>query len=489
MCSTKLLFPLVLSFFGAVSGYSQSAEPIKADPVLQIPLEVETGVPLRLYLTERLTKRQDETVHARLIEPIFAFDREVIPANTEALGRVVHVDSVSRIRRATAIAGGDFTPLHDAEVEFDTLILPDGRRLSVHTTAALPLTSLYSPRVAAVQKQTKANANSQSGRIAQAKQQARDQVRTKIASTLDMVKAPGKMERAEDFVVAKLPYHPQWIRRGTRLDAELREPMDFGLAQVPASSLRMLGSQPPPDSTVQVRLVTPLSSSNASLGEKVEAILSQPLFSRDHNLIFPEGTRLTGAVTVARGARWLHRGGRLRFSFRDVELPPQMDALLLKNAERPPDTSIQTIATLNAVEPSGSAAVKVDEEGEAKASEPKTRFIAPAISFLIATRAADNDAGRARLQGTATGNTGARALGGALGFGLIGTIASHASPTFAGVMGFYGMGWSVFNNVISRGSEVEFGENAAMDIRFGARPPVHGSKLKPSPADAAGAGR
>jgi hypothetical protein len=44
-------------------------------------------------------------------------------------------------------------------------------------------------------------------------------------------------------------------------------------------------------------------------------------------------------------------------------------------------------------------------------------------------------------------------------------------------MGFYGLAWSVYLNIVSRGQEVEFGKNAAVDIRFGAHIPPAASKM------------
>src|SRR5216684_5193084 len=74
-----------------------------------VPLTVDAGVPLRVYLTKRLPKRLNEPVHARLIEPIFAFDREVIPPGAEVLGRVSRLVPASKFARTMAIIGGDFT--------------------------------------------------------------------------------------------------------------------------------------------------------------------------------------------------------------------------------------------------------------------------------------------------------------------------------------------------------------------------------------------
>jgi len=42
-------------------------------------------------------------------------------------------------------------------------------------------------------------------------------------------------------------------------------------------------------------------------------------------------------------------------------------------------------------------------------------------------------------------------------------------------IGYYGLAWSAYSNVIGRGFEVEFEKNAMMDIKFVARKP--GSRL------------
>ncbi len=57
----------------------------------------------------------------------------------------------------------------------------------------------------------------------------------------------------------------------------------------------LLGSQPAPDSIVHARLITPLDSTHQN-PDRSSAVLSEPLFSPDHKLILPEGTRLSGAV-------------------------------------------------------------------------------------------------------------------------------------------------------------------------------------------------
>jgi hypothetical protein len=47
-------------------------------PNPSVPLTVLSGAPLRLYLTKRVPKRLGALVEGKTIEPVFAFDREVL---------------------------------------------------------------------------------------------------------------------------------------------------------------------------------------------------------------------------------------------------------------------------------------------------------------------------------------------------------------------------------------------------------------------------
>jgi len=477
------LFSALLFFCPAVLTTAQTIDNNPDSSTRNIPLVVPSGVPLRVYLTKRLPKRVGEPVDAKLLEPVFAFDRIVVPAGSQVLGQVSRLQPVTKMRRASAILGGDFTPLHDAEVQFTTLVMPDGRKIPLQTAETIGLNTIvprYPRKARPVQTQT-------GGILGMGKHQAQTQIdaaKDKLNSIADMVRGPDKKELVEDFLIKKLPYHPQWVRRGTRFDAELSQPLEFGVAAMNADSLRLLGTQPPPDSIAHIRLMTDLSSGTAEQGDPVDAVLSQPLFSADHKLILPEGTRLSGSVAFVHSARWLHRGGQMRFSFQNVDLPAGLTRAAL---DTEPQTT-KTQAALASVESAGTGKVKVDEEGGVKATEPKTRFIAPIISFLVATKSADHDTDRdlGKLP-TSNGNVGGRSLGGASGFGLLGMAASQASPMVGTVFGFYGLAWSVYSNILSRGSEVEFDKNAAMDIRFGGRIPIPAaaSKLRASHPSAA----
>src|SRR5439155_26731143 len=116
-------------------------------------------------------------------------------------------------------------------------------------------------------------------------------------------------------------------------------------------------------------------------------------------------------------------------------------------------------------------------EGGVRAKESKTRFLAPAISLVLASRAADNDAGHQHVGGGGDANVSGRTLGGGLGFGMVGSAVSQSSRWVGMAFGYYGLAWSVYASVFARGGEVEFDKNAMMDIKFGARMPPQGSKF------------
>jgi hypothetical protein len=328
-------------------------------------------------------------------------------------------------------------------------------------------------------KQQKAQTpNPNGGVLGTAKQTAKEQINAAINSRsrgiIDLVRGPNKKEKLVDFLWAKLPYHPQYMRRGTRFDAPLRDPLEFGSEPVKREDLAALGSQPNADSVVHARLLTALDSASTKPGEAVEAVVSAPLFSADHKLVLPEGTRLTGTVVTAKKARSFHRGGQLRFNFQRVDLPEEVANL------GPAPAPLKTQATLEAAEGSGTAPIKVDSEGGVQAKESKTRFIAPAIALLLASRASDNDAGHHHETSAAGGeaNVGGRTLGGGLGLGMVGAAVSQSSPYVGMAFGYYGLAWSVYSNVIARGGEVQFDKDAMLDIKFGARTPPQGSKFR-----------
>lgn len=428
-----------------------------AEGTIPIHLRVNSGSPLRLYVTQRVAYREGIPVHAKLAEPVWSFDRIVIPDGTVFQGQVTELMPVSRMLRAMAMLRGDFTPLKRAKVVFVSMTLPDGRSISFDSNPSLGLNSIYVP---ARPQKGKSKRAKQSGRVTSfVKQQAQIQANMRTRGLLDFVRSPNKREWLEDFCWSKLPYHPQRYRSGTRFDSVLSKPLDFGEVSMPADKLSAIGTPPASDAAAQVRFMLTISSADAHVGDPVAGVLSQPLFSDKHELVLPEGTQLNGKVTQARRARMFHRGGQLRFAF---------DRLDVSQFAFAPTHSERTAAQLTAVEESNGP-LNVDSEGTAKATESKARFLRPVIAGLIAAKTLDNDTGKQQTAtGGANGNGGGLALGGFSGFGLFGTAAAYGPRAIGETLGFYGLGWSVFQTVVSRGNEVRFEKNAVMAIKFGA---------------------
>lgn len=434
------------------------ASPAAEPDSVSISWRANAGTPLRVYITNRLPKRLGEPVHAILIEPVYSFNHEVIPAGAVLTGSVTKLTPVTKAQRTAAILGGDFTPLHHAEVQFTSAKLSDGHEIPLHTIPTAGLTSIYDPR-----KAPPAPAASK-GTLQQAKSQIANRVTSRANGVVGMVRGPDKLERFGDFFLMKLPYHPQWVRRRTRFDALLSDPIDFGAGQINPADLTQLGTQPSDDTIVHARLLVSTSSATAKLADRIEAVVSQPLFSSDEKLVLPEGTKLTGSVTRAQPARWFHRGGQLRFVFDHATLPEGAQALL---TSRPLTLTLRSRAVLNGAESSGSQSLKVDPEGNAKTVESGTRFILPAVAAVIAIRGG-HDFDHQEVNGVSTNHPGRRILGGGLGFGLLGIIASRTSRLTGVAFGYYGLASSVFRNILARGADVEFEKDAATDIRFGA---------------------
>jgi hypothetical protein len=453
-----------------------AAPPPEGGSEQQIPLLVPAGTPLRLYLTKRLPKKEGAPVEAKVLDAVYSFDREVIPAGAAVLGRVIRVQSVSGAERTRAILNGDFTPLHVAPIEFTMVVLPDGRQMPLRTAETPGLNSIVSPQPL---KKQNGGAPQNTGVLGTGKQKVEDAIQGKIArakSIPDLVRGPDKKEKVEDYLMAKLPYHPQYVRKGTRLDAELAEPLSFGSEPVHPGSLELVGTQPPADRVAQARLITPLDSAVSTPGEKVEAVLAEPVYSADHRLILPEGTHLEGSVVQARRARWFHRSGQLRFNFKNIDLPEdvaRVQEVAPVASTRPPQEKlkIRTEANLQAAENTGKAPLKIDGEGGVQANESKTRFLAAAAAVMVARRAGDNEEirnGSRQIIGQSQ-NVGGRTIGGGFGFGLLGAGIAQSSRYVGTAFGYYGMAWALYSTVIARGSEVQFGKDAKIDIRFDTR--------------------
>jgi hypothetical protein len=389
------------------------------------------------------------------VEPVYAFDRIVVPVGSEIIGKVTKIETLSGGKRTQAALNADFTPRRKVEISFDELVLADGRRFPLHTSVTPGSGQVIELVTAANEKAKKNIVNDKaSEKINEAKQQAHQE----WDNAMKQLKTPGKIQRLERYGEAQLPVHRQYIPAGTVFFAELQDPLNFGSEVMTVPMASSMGSEIPEGSVVHARLVTPLSSATSHQGQDVEAVLSQPLMDGDR-LILPQGSRLKGAVKQAQPARRMKRNGQLRIAFSELV---------------PPDGIEQKIvSTLQGVQAGKDANVKLDSEGGAEATTRKSRYLATTLSVGLA----------ALSQGDDVSN---QAEGGLGGFKVVGMVMGAAvrSRAFGATMGAYGAAASIYSHFIARGREVEFPKNTAMQIGIGTRvaPATPLAQREPPPA-------
>jgi hypothetical protein len=428
-----------------------------------IPLTVPKGTAVQVVLDQEVKiQKVGQPIRGHVVEPVYAFDKLVVPVGTEAEGQITKIEGVSNGRRTLEALNADFTPPRKIEVEFNQLVLANGMRIQVHTSVTPGSGQVIRFVTAAEAKGSKKDAikDAATQKVNQAKQQAKQD----WDNAMKQVEEPGKIHRAERYVVAQLPVHPQYIEAGTVYFAELQEALNFGSEPMTPEMASGIGSAPPDGSSVHARLLTPLSSATAQKDDQVEAVLTQPLLV-DGRLILPQGSRLRGYVAQVRAARRMNRNGQLRITFREL-IPPE-------------GVEQKVEATLQGVQATAGEHVKLDSESGAEATTPKTRYLATGISVGLAmvSMGGDRDGGPGS---SAVGNTGNRAVGGAGGFKLVGIVLGTFvhSRVFGASMGAYGAGLSVYGHFIARGHDVMFAKNTAMEIGIGTRSPAPSSPRK-----------
>jgi hypothetical protein len=419
-------------------------------------LVVPEGAPLRIAVSKKVRYKKGQVVYGKTIEPVFAFDREVLPAGTEVHGHISGFKSASRLIRIRALMGGNFTPIREPLLAFDSLMTQDGK--------TIPIAPEVSVGADTVVRFNNSAESQKKGRVAAATELARQQIEAKKRAVLDTIKGPGKMDRVKEQLWSLAPWHPQYLPAGSRFNAKLTSSLEFGEVRIPVDALAELGSQPPSDAVVAARLITALDSKTATHGMTVEAVLTRPLMSPEGHILFPEGSRLTGDVVQTEPARRWHRNGKLAFMFTQMAPP----AGLIAGVAPPAKQEVE--GRLDGVEVNGKdGTVQLDEEGGAAATSSKKRFIAPAISMVLAMHGADNDP--VRVHGVKTGayqhNYAGHLLSGVVGFGLLGGAVGRFIGPAGTALGFYGAGRSIYSNIVARGQEVTFPMNTPIEIRFG----------------------
>jgi hypothetical protein len=414
---------------------------VTSDSGVRIPLKLPEGTALRISIDERTRiAHVGEEVRGHVVETVYAFDEPVVPVGTVAVGRVTSISPVPKLRRIESYANGDFSPWHHYQVTFDRLILPDGRALAIETTVAPGAAEVVHLFSKPERKRDEENDRSPGAT-------------PPGTQTAEPVRSSSKIDRWKRYLFAQSPYRRQFLEVGTRFSAALNRELDFGSVTQTEDHLAQLGTLPVRNTVLHARLLLEVSSATATRGTPVVAELTQPVYSAAHQLLLPSGSRLIGQVVEARAARRLHRNGELRVIFEHIEMPGG-------NLE-------EVQGTVEGMEVDRAAHLKLDEEGGARATDSKMRYLSTGMAILMAAVAAHPDLVRGSSDDP--GDAAIRAGAGASGFGLAGTLIGLAAKSNAVSIAFsaYGASTSIYSNFLSRGREVVLPKNLPLEIGLG----------------------
>jgi hypothetical protein len=421
------LFLACLPLFALLSALSHAQA-----TVIRIP----TTIPLSIELLQHVPMKAGEALQGRLLYGIYVDNQLALPAGTIVCGRVVQLDS-DRSRRIHSRLRGDFTPFHLPVVRFDQMVLPDGSRLAIASDGAkdgAPILSLSPPP-----------GKKRRSFIGQQVEVAERQVKSAIA----LFTAPGRGDRLVQFVYGQLPYHPERIETGTAWTVALSKPLDLTFRPPEnggekASKRQTAGAPAEPQDVEEWRLRAYLqrtiSSTNDKPGDTFQAVVAEPVFNPQHDLVVPEGSVLVGEITQAKPARSFGRQGKLRFRFKELKLPSGFSQ---------PVTG--TLAGINSIK---SANLEMDPEGSIR-PQSQNRVIAPLVLILLAGRGFDDD-GNQVLNSALAAN----------GFGIVGRVVGMAasSRNVAGAIGVYGAAVSVYDLWLARGHNIVFEKNTRIEV-------------------------
>jgi hypothetical protein len=386
---------------------------------------VGSGNDLRCRLEKglRITKA-GEPITAKLVEPVYVGSALAIPEGSTIKGHVSSVSTVALSKRTGRLLNGDLTPPRIANVTFDHLVFSDGTSLGIHTETTVGTsgvqTSQYLPKG------------------------QRPGIRQKIKEAAKPLSAPNKLQRLGESVVAKLPYHPEYLDQGTIFDAALLDPVTTPMpAQAVENSHQLFG-----DDYLHLRLLTSLESQTIGHGAPIKASVTRPYYNADHVLLYPAGTNLEGTVNRATSAGWMKKNGGLLFSFH--------------SAHSPDGTTSNVDATVAGVEAAGGLGLTVGQEGDLKATTSRLAQLRAPVSLIGPSRAlSDPSVNKTAWSRAGEGNK---------GFGLLGAGAAQASAASATGFGYFGAAMKIYDAFLAKGSNVELPVNTPILLRVNEKP-------------------
>ncbi len=409
----RLAAPFLLLLTAVSIGWSQNPPSEVVRVQIDSPAKFKAGAPVR----------------AHTVEPVYEHNQLVIPAGTPIEGEVAQVNPASHKRRLDAKFHGDFTPLHEIKIRFESVRPADGRPVPISAALADESSDVV------VFHRSGSKHPSLMHRVW-------DFAVGKKNQTVSAFTAPNKGYRLERMLFSQLPWHPESLQPGTQYDVALLHPV--GTDAVAADPAKVPGKQKLEALTeLHARLLTDLTSAKAKPGDPVTAIVTQPKLDADNRVQIPQGTLLEGNVLQASpAAKWGHNGA-LRFTFHRMEFPQGSKQLV---------TGVPT-----AVAGAAGADIQLDSEGGAK-PQSKRALLVPLSLGLLATSALTED--EASVTHAATSSN---------GFGLIGRVVaiSTGSNIMGGTLGGMAAARSVYSHFLAHGQDVVFPRNTEIQVDLG----------------------
>ncbi|WP_263351538.1 hypothetical protein [Acidicapsa acidisoli] len=385
------------------------------------------GTNLQVEITRHYPMKANQPIEARLLHPIFVQGKLAIPQDTPVHGTVVKLTADTKTRWHGRLRG-DFTPFHIPQVRFDQLILPSGA-VAISTTGlatGAPVLHLQA-----------------SGSATQGSIFSRywAQTKTQLHDRIAYFTAPGFGDRALQLLYHQLPYHPERIEAKTMYSFDFAAPLALpgSLPETPSSAAPARPGKPELWS-VNALLTSEVTSATAKVGDPVQALVVEPVFDENRQLVVPQDSILIGRVTASKAARSFGRNGKLRFTFQQVRFP---------------EGSESTVQGLLAGATTASAqGLSLNAEGTVSPRN-QSSVIAPLLLTALAGRALDED-------GNLTVQTGVASNG----FGLVGRVVGVAAGNrdLAAGIGYYAAALSVYENFLRPGHNVDFVRNTRIEI-------------------------
>ena len=81
-------------------------------PLVTVPMSVPSGTPIKVALDSEVRIREvGQSIHGKTTEPVYAFDKLLIPVGTPVNGRVSAIDGVPKRVRTMQAMDGNLSPI------------------------------------------------------------------------------------------------------------------------------------------------------------------------------------------------------------------------------------------------------------------------------------------------------------------------------------------------------------------------------------------